>query len=56
MMGSVEERANYKQTLLPYVIGCVIIFTAATIVQGIYGFVGSVKEEISNNSVEDENN
>ena len=28
MVGSVEEQAKIKETLIPYVIGCVIIFGA----------------------------
>ena len=31
MMGSVEEKATYKQTLLPYVIGAVFVFGITTI-------------------------
>ncbi len=36
MMGSVEEKANYKQTLLPYLIGAVLVFTGSLIPQLIY--------------------
>ena len=32
MLGSVEERATYKRTMVPYVIGIVLIFAAVTIV------------------------
>lgn len=31
MIGSVEEKATYKQTLLPYVIGAVFVFGITTI-------------------------
>ena len=31
MMGSVEEKAEYKKTLLPYVVGAMIVFAASTI-------------------------
>lgn len=31
MMGSVEERASYKKTLLPYFIGAIFVFGASTI-------------------------
>ena len=34
MLGSVEEKAVYKTSLLPYVIGCVLVF-AASIIAGI---------------------
>ena len=36
MTGSVEERANYKKTLLPYVIGASILFAASTLTSIIY--------------------
>ena len=31
MLGSVEERAQYKKTLFPYVLGAVLVFGATTI-------------------------
>ena len=42
MMGSVEEKANYKKTMLPYVIGAVIVFIAPYIAQGIYDISKSI--------------
>ena len=36
MMGSVEEKAEYKKTLLPYVIGASIVFAASSLVSIIY--------------------
>ncbi len=36
MLGSVEERADYKRTLLPYVIGAVLVFSISTLPQLIY--------------------
>ncbi len=36
MLGSVEEKAEYKSTLVPYVIGALILFTGATIPSIIY--------------------
>lgn len=36
MMGSVEEKATYKQTLLPYLIGSILLFTGSLIPQLIY--------------------
>lgn len=32
MMGSTEEKAEYKKTLIPYIIGAVLIFAGANIV------------------------
>lgn len=39
MVGSVEEKANYKATLVPYVIGCVLAVAGTTIVTFIYNAV-----------------
>ena len=36
MLGSVEERAEYKDTLKPYLIGAFLLFSGATIPQIIY--------------------
>lgn len=39
MIGSVEERAEYKETLKPYLIGAFILFTGTIVPQAIYQFV-----------------
>ncbi len=36
MMGSAEEKAEYKKTLLPYVIGAALIFAASVFAQLLY--------------------
>lgn len=36
MLGSVEEKAAYKKTLLPYLIGATIIFAASNIANVVY--------------------
>lgn len=36
MMGSVEEKAEYKRTLLPYLIGAAFIFAASSIAGIVY--------------------
>ena len=38
MMGSVEEKAEYKKTLMPYVVGAGLIFTASFFAQAIFEF------------------
>ncbi len=38
MMGSAEEKAEYKKTLLPYVIGAGLVFAASAIAGIIFGF------------------
>ena len=37
MIGSVEEKASYKKTMIPYLIGSIFVFTASTIASVIYG-------------------
>ena len=36
MMGSVEEKAEYKKTILPYAIGAGMVFAASSLVSVIY--------------------
>ncbi len=38
MMGSAEERAEYKRSMLPYIIGVVLIFAAVNITKMVYDF------------------
>lgn len=38
MLGSVEEKAEYKQSLKPYIIGALLLFTGTIIPQVIYKF------------------
>lgn len=42
MIGSVEEKANYKQTLKPYIIGAFILFTGSLIPNLIYQFAQNI--------------
>lgn len=42
MTGSVEERADYKKTLIPYVIGAGILFTGSLLPQFIYNIVNQL--------------
>lgn len=36
MMGSAEEKAEYKKTLLPYVIGAILVFAASAIASVVF--------------------
>ena len=38
MMGSAEEKAEYKKTFIPYIVGAILIFAASTIANVIYQF------------------
>lgn len=42
MMGSAEEKAEYKKTLMPYVIGSALVFAASAIAQVVYNFMQAV--------------
>ena len=42
MMGSAEEKAEYKKTLMPYVIGAGMVFAASAIAGVIYQFTKNV--------------
>ena len=43
MMGSAQEKAEYKKTMIPYLIGAIIIFAAPYIAGAIYSFANSIK-------------
>lgn len=36
MLGSVEQKAEYKKTMIPYIVGCIFIFAISQIVSIIY--------------------
>jgi len=36
MMSGISERANYKKTMLPYIIGAILVFATSNIVAVIY--------------------
>ena len=42
MMGSVEEKAEYKQTLIPYVVGAAVVFLGTWLPQFIYDITNDV--------------
>ncbi len=42
MMGSAEEKAEYKKTMMPYVIGAALVFAAGTIANILYGFLTNI--------------
>lgn len=43
MMGSAEEKAEYKKTMIPYIVGAVLIFASTTIVKVVYNIATSLK-------------
>ncbi len=42
MMGSVEEKAEYKKSLMPYIIGCALVFAASVFAQVLYDLFSGV--------------
>ena len=38
MMGSAEEKSEYKKTFIPYIVGAALIFAASVFAETIYGF------------------
>ena len=42
MMGSVEEKAQYKKTLIPYVIGAFILFAGSNLASIIYNLTTEI--------------
>ena len=51
MMGSLEERASYKKSMMPYIVGCFILFGASYIVPSIIEMttdIGDSAEDIGN--------
>lgn len=47
MTGSIEEKANYKKSMMPYIIGCVILFGASAIAPQIKELVGTEVDSTS---------
>lgn len=43
MMGSTEEKAEYKKTLIPYLVGAVLIFAASNIAGMVYDWATTIK-------------
>lgn len=46
MLGSAEEKAEYKKSMIPYIVGAVIIFAAAAIA----GFISSTANSLAGSS------
>lgn len=43
MMGSAEEKADYKKSMIPYLVGAILIFAASALAQVVYQFVTGIK-------------
>ena len=43
MVGSAEEKAEYKKTMIPYIVGAALIFGGTSIVKAIYSMATQIK-------------
>jgi len=39
LTGSIEEKAEYKKTMIPYIVGCILLFAGSFVLQLIYDLV-----------------
>lgn len=44
MMGSAEEKADYKKSMIPYLVGAVLIFAASTITGIVYDMADALNK------------
>lgn len=44
MMGSAEEKAEYKKSMIPYIVGAVLIFASTTIVGVVYDMAMALEQ------------
>ena len=42
MMGSAEEKASYKKTMMPYIVGAILLFAASALAEMVYNAVVSL--------------
>ncbi len=45
MMGSAEEKADYKKSMIPYIVGAILIFASTTIVGIVYDMANSLNSK-----------
>ena len=46
MAGSVEARADYKKSMIPYLIGCIMLFAITTLLSIIYDLTSALNEAV----------
>lgn len=42
MIGSAEEKAEYKKVMIPYLVGAILLFGASVFAQAIFDLVGNI--------------
>ena len=45
MMGSLEEKAEYKKTMIPFIVVAIVIMAAPTLAKGIFAMVQSLGKQ-----------
>ena len=45
MMGSAEEKADYKKSMIPYIVGAVLIFASTAIVGVVYDMANALNNK-----------
>lgn len=43
LIGSAEEKAEYKKTMIPYLVGAILIFAGTSIVRVVYSMTSQIK-------------
>lgn len=44
MMGSAEEKSEYKKSMMPYLVGAILIFAATTVTNIVYQFANGLNQ------------
>ena len=44
MAGSVQERAEYKKSMIPYLVGCILLFGIITIINAVYHLIEPLQQ------------
>lgn len=47
MIGSAEEKAEYKKTMIPYLVGAVLVFGASAIAQVVYSIAKQANDSVN---------
>lgn len=45
MMGSAEEKADYKKSMIPYIVGAILVFAASTIAGIVYDMATALNKQ-----------
>ena len=46
MIGSAQEKAEYKKTMIPYVIGAILVFGASTVATIVMNVAEGLKDSV----------